>query len=108
VAIAVDRALRAEAIGRLQAQLEAERDHLRLLLEVTNAVVGQLDLHQVIQATATSLQRLVPWDYTTLVLLEPGGKRHSAAEVAPVAQASRLWLLHRRDACATGSRRLPS
>src|SRR5439155_1039555 len=44
VAVAVDNALNFDEAQATQRQLSTERDHLRLLLEVTNAMVANLDL----------------------------------------------------------------
>lgn len=43
VAVAVENTLNYEAAASLQAELTHERDRLRLLLEVNNAVVAHLD-----------------------------------------------------------------
>src|ERR1700752_1250417 len=45
VAVAVDNALNFERAQAYQRQLAQERDRLRVLLEVNNAVVSKLDLH---------------------------------------------------------------
>jgi formate hydrogenlyase transcriptional activator len=71
VALAVDNTLHHEAAVRAQRALEHERDRLRLLLDVSDAVVSNLDLHRLLVAIAQSVKRLVPHDATTLSLHEP-------------------------------------
>src|SRR5439155_230280 len=48
VAVAVDNALNFDDAQATQRQLSTERDHLRLLLEVTNALVSNLDLAELV------------------------------------------------------------
>jgi len=79
VAVAVDNALHAQAAEKLQRQLFAERDRLRLLLDVTNAIITHLDLRELFRAIATSLQGVLRQSYTSLVLYD--------AE-------RQIWLLH--------------
>ncbi|MGI0025051.1 MAG: GAF domain-containing protein, partial [Nitrososphaera sp.] len=54
VAVAVDNALNYQGVQRYQQELSRERDHLRLLLEVNNAVVSNLDLKPLFRAITTS------------------------------------------------------
>ena len=51
--------------------LERERDHLRLLLEVNNVVVSTVDLHELLRAISTCLRPVISHDYASLVLYEP-------------------------------------
>jgi formate hydrogenlyase transcriptional activator len=55
-------------------QLTRERDRLRLLLEVTNAVVAHLDLRDLLHAVSTLLGQLVPHDLSNIALYDPQGK----------------------------------
>src|ERR1700757_4319699 len=55
-----------------QLELSAERDRLRLLLEVTNALVSKLDLPDLIAAVSSSLQRAIPHEFTSLDLPDDG------------------------------------
>src|SRR6202163_4605629 len=57
VAVAVDNALNFERAQAYQRQLAQERDHLRVLLEVNNAVVSELDLRALLNAISASLRR---------------------------------------------------
>jgi formate hydrogenlyase transcriptional activator len=44
-----------------------EREHLRVLLEVNNALVSRRDLHQLFRAISDALGRLLPHDYSSLL-----------------------------------------
>jgi formate hydrogenlyase transcriptional activator len=95
VAVAVDNALNAQAAEQLRRQLAGERDRLRLLLEVTNALVTHLDLRELFHAIAACLERVLGQAYASLALYDaerpgwrlyalhfPGGKGHVAEEMA--------------------------
>ena len=56
VAVAVDNALNFESAQAYQRQLARERDRLRVLLEVNNAMVSKLDLHALLNAISASLR----------------------------------------------------
>ncbi|HTC61634.1 MAG TPA: sigma 54-interacting transcriptional regulator [Candidatus Saccharimonadales bacterium] len=71
VAVAVDNALNFESAQAYQRQLARERDRLRVLLEVNNAVVSKLDLHVLLNAIAASLRRVIHHEYTSLAVFEP-------------------------------------
>ncbi len=71
VAVAVDNALNFERAQAYQRQLAHERDRLRVLLEVNNAVVSKLDLHALLNAISASLRRVIHHEYTSLALFEP-------------------------------------
>ncbi len=64
VAVAVDNALNSEA-------LERERDRLRALLEINNAVVGHLAPQSLFQAISASLRRTFGLDYASLLIYDP-------------------------------------
>jgi formate hydrogenlyase transcriptional activator len=71
IAIAVDNALNFERA--LKAEQEARRhfDHLGLVLRINNAVVSQLDLHELLQVISRSLREMAPHDTTGIALYEP-------------------------------------
>jgi formate hydrogenlyase transcriptional activator len=70
VATAIDNLRhRQGAIARAH-ELEAERDHWRTLLEVTNAVVTKRDLAALRTAIAPNVRRIVPHDHTNLYLID--------------------------------------
>src|SRR5436309_7308105 len=83
VAVAVDNAQNFESAQSAQRQLAHERDRLRLLLEVNNAVVARLDLREVFAATTASLRRLIPHVLASLYLYDPEQevvRRHALVE----------------------------
>src|SRR5438067_2314621 len=71
VALAVDNTLHHEAAQQAQQQLASERDRLRLLLEVNNALVSNLEPRALFSAIATCLRRVVAHDYTSLAVYDP-------------------------------------
>ena len=71
VAVAVDNALHSEAAVAYEEQLAHERDRLRTLLEVNNAVVGCLESRELFQAISASLRRTFGLDYTSLLIYDP-------------------------------------
>jgi formate hydrogenlyase transcriptional activator len=105
-AVAVDNALNFQESQHYQEKLAAERDRLRLLLEVNNAVVSHLDLRDLFRPIAASLRGVLQQDYTSLALYDearhtwrvhaldfPGGKgllleeREAPFEGAPASQS---------------------
>jgi formate hydrogenlyase transcriptional activator len=75
VAVAVDNALNFERAQLTQQQLTQERDRLGLLLEVNNAVVSTLDLHELLNAVSASLRRLMRHEYASLSLYDSETRR---------------------------------
>jgi formate hydrogenlyase transcriptional activator len=75
VAVALDNALNFEQAQSVQQQLKEERDRLSLLLEVNNAVVSVLDLHELLNAVSASLRHLVPHEYASLSLYDSESQR---------------------------------
>jgi formate hydrogenlyase transcriptional activator len=74
IALAVDNTLNYQAAQELQRQLEHERDRLRLLLDVNNNIVSNLDLRELLRAISTNVRRVMQCDYASVVLREPGDK----------------------------------
>ncbi|HLX08901.1 MAG TPA: sigma 54-interacting transcriptional regulator [Thermoanaerobaculia bacterium] len=70
VAVAVDNALNYQDAQSYEQQLGRDRDRLRLLLEINNTLVANLDLRELFAAISTSLRRVMHHDYTSLTLLE--------------------------------------
>ncbi len=77
--------LRQEAVSR-ERQLQAERDHWRTLLELTNAVVTQRDVAALRAAIVPTVRRIVPHDHTNLFLIDEG-RRLGPFVVDPTALA---------------------
>jgi len=75
VAVAVDNALNYQQAQAYQQQLAQERDRLRVLLEVNNAVVSNLELRPLFDAIAACLRRVMRHEYTSLALYDPETKR---------------------------------
>jgi formate hydrogenlyase transcriptional activator len=71
VAVAVDNALNSQNAQVYQQELARERDRLRLLLEVNNALVSTLDLRQLLSAISTCLRRVMNHEYASLALYDP-------------------------------------
>jgi formate hydrogenlyase transcriptional activator len=75
VAVAVDNALNSQNAQIYQQELARERDRLRLLLEVNNALVSTLDLRQLLAAISACLRRVMNHDYASLGLYEPAARQ---------------------------------
>jgi formate hydrogenlyase transcriptional activator len=71
VAVAVDNALHAEAAVAYEAQLARDRDRLRALLEVNNAVAGCLETRELFDAISEALRSTFGLDYASCLLYEP-------------------------------------
>ncbi|MCU1234143.1 MAG: transcriptional regulator, NifA subfamily, Fis Family [Candidatus Solibacter sp.] len=71
VAVAVDNALHSEAAIAYEEQLARERDRLRTLLDVNNAVVTCLETSQLFGAIADSLRGRFGLDYASLLIYDP-------------------------------------
>jgi formate hydrogenlyase transcriptional activator len=69
VAMAIDNdSHQQEAVTR-ERQLQAERDHWRTLLELTNAVATERDVAALRAAIVPNVRRIVPHDHTNLYLI---------------------------------------
>jgi formate hydrogenlyase transcriptional activator len=71
VAVAVENAMNLETVREQRAALQRERDQLDLLLDVTNAVVTQLDSAALFRAVAPALRRACGADLASLTLFDP-------------------------------------
>ena len=71
VAVAVENVLNYEAAQCYQGELARERDRLRMVLDVTNAMVANLDLRELFRAVSELLRRLIRHEYASLVLVDP-------------------------------------
>jgi len=70
VAVAVDNTLNFANAEKFQHQAERERDRLRVLLEITNTLVSELDIRDLFPSIIACLRRAVPHEYSSLVLLD--------------------------------------
>ncbi|MGH7251604.1 MAG: sigma 54-interacting transcriptional regulator, partial [Nitrospiraceae bacterium] len=76
VAVAVDNVLHDESAQSAQRQLTHERDRMRLLLEVNNAVVSHLGLDDLFPAVSACLRTVIKHDGSSLVLYEPETRQY--------------------------------
>ncbi|HLY60526.1 MAG TPA: sigma 54-interacting transcriptional regulator [Terriglobia bacterium] len=72
VALAMDNTLSHQEALSLQRLLEHQRDRLRLLLDLNNVVVPNLDLRQLLRAISTSVRQVMKCDFASVTLPEPG------------------------------------
>jgi formate hydrogenlyase transcriptional activator len=72
VAVAVDNTLNSERAEKYQRQLARERDRLQVLLDITNALVSELDIHDLFPTITACLRRAVPHEYSSLALRVAG------------------------------------
>ncbi len=70
VAVAVDNALNLESSQAYQRQLARERDRLQVLLEVNNLLVTSRELPELFRGIASTLERVIHHDFTSLALLD--------------------------------------
>ncbi len=76
VAVAVDNVLHDESAKTAQRQLTHQRDRVRLLLEVNNAVVSHLSLDDLFPAVSACLRKVIPHDGSALVLYDGETRRY--------------------------------
>ena len=70
VAVAVDNALGHQAAALYEQQLSRERDRLRLLLDLNNAVVTNLDTGELFRAISACLKNAFGMEYASLALYD--------------------------------------
>ena len=70
VAVAVDNARNYERAQKYRQQLADERDRLRVLLDINNAIISNLDLRELFAAIAAALRRVMHHEYTSLALYD--------------------------------------
>jgi formate hydrogenlyase transcriptional activator len=75
VAVAVDNTLRQQDAQRLQAELKHERDRLRLLLDLNNNMVSNLDLRAVLRAISASIRRVMECDMVGVTFPDAASER---------------------------------
>src|SRR5262249_33566540 len=76
VAVAVDNVLHDQAAQVAHRQLTRERDRMRLLLEVNNAVVSHLSLDHLFSAVSACLRKVIQHDGSALVLYDEATRRY--------------------------------
>ncbi len=75
VAVAVENALNYQKLDELRQEVSEERDRLKLLLEVNNAVASNLALADLIASVPVSVRLAMRSDAACLSLPDPDGKR---------------------------------
>jgi formate hydrogenlyase transcriptional activator len=71
VSIAADNSANFEKALEAEREVRRQRDRSTLLLEINNALVSHLDLHDVVRAISVSLQRVLQHDFVGLALYDP-------------------------------------
>jgi formate hydrogenlyase transcriptional activator len=70
VAVALESAVATDAAQLYQRQLAHERDRLRLLLEINNQVVTQLDINELFRSASASIRKYFANDFTGFWLID--------------------------------------
>jgi formate hydrogenlyase transcriptional activator len=76
VAVAVDNVLHDESAQAAQRQLICERDRVRLLLDVNNALVSHLDLDELFPTVSDCLRKVIQIDGAGLALIDEDNGRY--------------------------------
>src|SRR5262245_25754378 len=71
VAVAIDNAINFESLRSAERRAARERDRIRLLLELNNAVVSHLELGDLVKTISASLLGILPHDAAGIALYEP-------------------------------------
>jgi len=79
VAIALEGAVATDAAELYQRQLAHERDRLRLLLEINNQVVTQLDINELFRSASSSIRKYFANDFTGFWLIDKHSNRLECA-----------------------------
>jgi len=75
LALAFDDALNLSALRRTSEELQSKNDRLRLLLDVTNQVVSNLELRDLLRAISQDVRRVMQCDYAGLSLADAENKQ---------------------------------
>jgi len=73
IALAVDSALNFEATQRAQAELVHKNEQLELVLDLTNRLVGNLELRELLREVSASVRRVMRSDAAGVALPDPEG-----------------------------------
>jgi formate hydrogenlyase transcriptional activator len=79
VAVALESAVATDAAQLYQRQLAHERDRLRLLLEINNQVVTQLDINELFRSASASIRKYFANDFTGFWLIDKQSNRLECA-----------------------------
>jgi formate hydrogenlyase transcriptional activator len=75
IALAIDDAFNFDDSQRAQGELQKERDRLKLLLDLNNSVVSNLDLRDLLRAVSSSVRPVMQCDGVGVSLLDSDRKR---------------------------------
>ncbi len=75
IALAIDDALNFEAAQRVQAELRRNNDRLQLILDLTNSLVSNLELRDLLRAISASVRRVMQCDVVGVALPDAEGDR---------------------------------
>jgi formate hydrogenlyase transcriptional activator len=75
IALAFDDGLNFAALRRTSEELQSKNDHLQLLLDVTNQVVSNLELRNLLRAISQDVRRVMRCDYAGLSLPDAENKQ---------------------------------
>ncbi len=75
VAVAMDDALNFDASQRARGELQREKDRLKLLLDLNNSVVSNLELRDLLRAVSASVRQVMQCDGVAVDLLDPETNR---------------------------------
>ena len=75
VALAIENALNFEAAQRAQAALQRNNDRLKLILDVNNSLVSNLELRDLLRAISASVRRVMRCDVAGVALPDAGGNQ---------------------------------
>lgn len=105
VAVAVDNALSQSETQRYQQELAQERNRLRLLLNLNNNVISNLELRPLLRAISNSVRGVMHCDYTSVTIPEPGGRqlRVYARNFSDVERSQEEIVLQTKDSFSAGS-----
>ena len=70
IGVALENLLNHEAAAAMQAELANERDHLQLLLDVSDAVAAELDIRKLFVSISTCLRKLLKAEFASLTLID--------------------------------------
>jgi formate hydrogenlyase transcriptional activator len=85
VAVAVDNTINFESARAANAELKRHLEHLRLILDITTAVVSELELRELLKVISSSIRVVIGIDIVTVALFdhESGQLRTIATDAGP-------------------------
>src|SRR5262245_8733958 len=111
VAVAVDNTLNFDRARELQTELRSERDRLRLLLDVNNLLVSNLDANALLAAISESLRGVIAHDSLSLAVHDEATRTLNVAlacEHGAAVQPEHAWPVDGSPAGVAFQRREPT